>query len=181
MRDCICGLYFFYSYIYIKCLSFLLFFLFFYFLLLGFFSAFCSRVPPPRCVRASCLYFISNGNDVICVLLCVMVFLLFGLFARHTGTMICCYMLYNGDFSNANDALNFYGQARTHDHKGVTIPSQRRYVEYFARLINSQKLTTYEPVPLKVCKILILYIYIGFISQYTYARTLKARGRYIDR
>lgn len=73
--------------------------------------------------------------------------------------MICCYMLYNGDFSNANDALNFYGQARTHDHKGVTIPSQRRYVEYFARLINSQK--PYEPVPLKVCTV--LYIYIDFI------------------
>lgn len=70
-------------------------------------------------------------------------------FIHFTGTMICCYMLYNGDFSNASDALNFYGQARTHDHKGVTIPSQRRYVEYYARLINSQK--PYEPVSLKVC------------------------------
>lgn len=83
-------------------------------------------------------------------------------------------MLYNGDFSNANDALNFYGQARTHDHKGVTIPSQRRYVEYFARLINSQKLTTYEPVPLKVCKV--LYLYWLFITTYIRIENDKEMG-----
>ncbi|XP_031629526.1 putative uncharacterized protein DDB_G0282499 [Contarinia nasturtii] len=68
-----------------------------------------------------------------------------------TGTMICCYMIYNGRFSSASEALKFYGEARTHDHKGVTIPSQRRYVEYYARLINSQK--PYEPFPLKICEI----------------------------
>lgn len=125
-------------FIYIKCLSFFSLF------------SFSFASPGPRRVRVPRLcHFKWKRFDVR--LLC------WNCVARRTGTMICCYMLYNGDFSNANDALNFYGQARTHDHKGVTIPSQRRYVEYFARLINSQKLTTYEPVVLKVCKVLYLY------------------------
>lgn len=66
--------------------------------------------------------------------------------------MICCYMLFNGDFRNASDALNYYAQARTHDSKGVTIPSQRRYVEYFGKLLvpNKRCFKQYEPIPVKV-------------------------------
>lgn len=62
--------------------------------------------------------------------------------------MICCYMLHNGEFDNADDALKFYARKRTHDCKGVTIPSQRRYVEYYARLLNSQK--PYSLVPIQI-------------------------------
>ncbi|XP_047521501.1 phosphatidylinositol 3,4,5-trisphosphate 3-phosphatase and dual-specificity protein phosphatase PTEN isoform X2 [Pieris napi] len=54
-----------------------------------------------------------------------------------TGTMVCCYLLYSGQKATADEALKFYGTKRTHDEKGVTIPSQRRYVEYFASLVRS--------------------------------------------
>ncbi len=52
-----------------------------------------------------------------------------------TGTMIACLLLYLNEFSTADDALRWFGYCRTSNGKGVTIPSQARYVHYFERLL----------------------------------------------
>ena len=54
-----------------------------------------------------------------------------------TGTMICCLLLYMKIFETANECLQYYGMMRAENGKGVTIPSQIRYVNYFEKILKS--------------------------------------------
>ena len=63
-----------------------------------------------------------------------------------TGLMICAYMLYSGLQANAEAVLKFYASKRTFDGNGVTQPSQRRYVAYFAAKLERE--LAYSPVRL---------------------------------
>ena len=53
-----------------------------------------------------------------------------------TGTMIAALLLYEQHCIDADEALRFFGAARTKNGAGVTIPSQRRYVSYFGEVLS---------------------------------------------
>jgi phosphatidylinositol-3,4,5-trisphosphate 3-phosphatase/dual-specificity protein phosphatase PTEN len=59
-----------------------------------------------------------------------------------TGLMICCYLIWSGVINTANDALDYYALMRTFNEKGVTIPSQIRYVRYFELAVRTSLSTT---------------------------------------
>jgi len=82
-----------------------------------------------------------------------------------TGVMICCYLLHRGRFSNSSDVLNYYALARTNNCRGVTIPSQQRYVGYYSDLIRFR--LQYKPSTLLLHSIRILNLdnYLSYPSQ----------------
>jgi len=56
-----------------------------------------------------------------------------------TGLVICVYLVHTGHWDTAQESLRFYGVSRTQNQKGVTIPSQRRWVEYYEELMRLKK------------------------------------------
>ena len=58
-----------------------------------------------------------------------------------TGTFICCLLLYLRIFDTADECMKYYGLMRVGAEKGVTVPSQKRYIHYF-ELILKYKIPT---------------------------------------
>jgi phosphatidylinositol-3,4,5-trisphosphate 3-phosphatase/dual-specificity protein phosphatase PTEN len=48
-----------------------------------------------------------------------------------TGTSISCFLMFSGLAANATDAITYYGWKRFEHGRGVTQPSQVRYIHYF--------------------------------------------------
>jgi len=67
-----------------------------------------------------------------------------------TGTFICCLLLYMKFFETADECLLYYGLMRVGTVKGVTVPSQIRYVHYFESILKNN-----IPHPITFKKVLI--------------------------
>ena len=54
-----------------------------------------------------------------------------------TGLMVCCLLLHIKEQRELDECIRFYGFQRCYDGKGVTIPSQRRYINYYRTLLHA--------------------------------------------
>ncbi len=59
--------------------------------------------------------------------------------------MLAAFLLQCGAAPTATAALELFGRERTHDGKGVTIPSQMRYVHYYEALLRAPDAAAFAP------------------------------------
>ncbi|TRY78470.1 hypothetical protein TCAL_06810 [Tigriopus californicus] len=68
-----------------------------------------------------------------------------------TGTMICAFLLHSDLFQDTEKVLRYHAEQRTKNMKGVTIPSQRRYISYYSLLLREN--LQYKAVKLVIRRI----------------------------
>ena len=54
-----------------------------------------------------------------------------------TGVMICSYLVFSHLCETSEKAFRYYARIRTKNNTGVTIPSQKRYIQYFERFLQA--------------------------------------------
>lgn len=59
--------------------------------------------------------------------------------------MLAAFLLQCGAASTATAAIELFGRERTHDGKGITIPSQMRYVHYYEALLRAPDAAVFAP------------------------------------
>ena len=69
-----------------------------------------------------------------------------------TGTMICAYLLFTGIALNSVKAFDIYGIRRSKEKKGVTVPSQRRYIQHFETYLSCNFQRPYYKLMPKIIK-----------------------------
>ncbi|KAL9642615.1 hypothetical protein ABK040_009694 [Willaertia magna] len=79
-----------------------------------------------------------------------------------TGTMISALMIYTGISKTANEAMELFGRIRCNDSKGVTIPSQKRYVNYFEECVVHKGMK----FPKKDSKVILKGIYMNKVPHF---------------
>ena len=63
------------------------------------------------------------------------------------GMMACCLLLHTGEFATAKEAIEHYDRQRMRkaSKRGLTVPSQIRYVNYYERLLELEKAGQQDP------------------------------------
>ncbi|CCI43772.1 unnamed protein product [Albugo candida] len=69
-----------------------------------------------------------------------------------TGTIVACYLVWIGMFESATEALDFVCSKRSISVEKMTIPSQRRYLQYFSNIMEGLKP---NPMPLLLRRVII--------------------------
>eukprot|EP01060_Flectonema_neradi_P034480 TRINITY_DN6059_c2_g1_i1.p1 TRINITY_DN6059_c2_g1~~TRINITY_DN6059_c2_g1_i1.p1 ORF type:complete len:413 (+),score=61.39 TRINITY_DN6059_c2_g1_i1:97-1335(+) len=73
-----------------------------------------------------------------------------------TGLIIAAFLMStNSTLRKADDALKCFGDSRTHDGKGVTIPSQIRYVRYWETMLTQHNSCEPSPRILRLEKVVV--------------------------
>ena len=63
-----------------------------------------------------------------------------------TGVIITAFLMYCKDWEEPEDAMAFYGFARTNNQKGITIPSQRTFIYYWHKVLKDTAMHEAEDV-----------------------------------
>ncbi|XP_072978217.1 phosphatidylinositol 3,4,5-trisphosphate 3-phosphatase and protein-tyrosine-phosphatase PTEN1 [Typha angustifolia] len=88
-----------------------------------------NHVPPLSLIKIFCesVYsWLSHDPQNVAVIHCMAG-------KGRTGLMVCAYLVYRG--MTADEALRLYATRRTTNNHGVSIPSQRRYVHYWSKIL----------------------------------------------
>ena len=97
-----------------------------------------------------------------------------------TGTFICCLLLYLNFFETAEECILYYGLMRVGTVKGVTVPSQIRYIHYFQSILknNIPHPITFKKIGLRKIKMYTIpKIKVGLVKKFHPDFTIDNQGK----